>query len=156
MEAQEKFFRLVDDAVALNIEEQLKFEKDKGLMAAAHWLEEFGTVNINIGRAVGKTRYIQARMKPCDLVIVPLEQDVKEYYSKAGMMLKNVHSARVIFDRFNMVGYWRGRQDVPEYFNKVYIDEPSRVFATKESVYQFYNWFGSRCNQVIMLGTAVR
>lgn len=152
----QKFFDIVDNAVALNIAHQLKFEDSKRFMASAHWMEEFGTVHINTGRATGKTRYIMTRMTPCDLVIVPMEQDVRSYYSDAGNVLDNVHSARSMFNRFNMAGYWRGRRDVPEYFNKVYVDEPGRMFNNKESHYQFYDWFGPRCNQIIMLGTAVR
>lgn len=160
---QEYFFKLVDDAVALNLENQLRFENNKKFISGGQWLSDFGTVNLNVGRQVGKTNYIATRMTTSDLVIVPYERDVKNYYHKAADLQdklffnsENVYSARIMFDRFNMSGYWRGRRDLHENWNKVYVDEPNMVFAQRDSFYEFYDWFGKRCNQVIMLGTAVK
>lgn len=156
IELQEKFFKLVDETVMLNTQTQLVLENSKTYMAQGHWLEEYATVSIDAGRRMGKTTYIQKRMKPCDLVIVPRMLDVDYYYRAARKNLTNVLSAESIFNRFNMAGHWRGQKDIPSYWNKVYVDEPSQVFATRDSRYEFFNWFGSRCNQVIMLGCPVR
>ena len=147
----EKFFNVVDNAVALNIEYQIKFADSKRYMAAGHWLEEYGTVNINVARQSGKSLYINRRYTPVDLVIC-MNEDTKRHVFKDCI---NVDTARELNDVIFKLGDYRGIRNPTEYWNKIYVDEPWSVFQDSRSIKEFYSLVGGQCNQVIMLGTPV-
>lgn len=153
----EKFFNVVDDAIALNYARQLKFSDHKNFMAAAHWLEEYGTVDINVGRQSGKSLYINERATPVDLVLCMNEEHKRHIFKNCNA---SVNTARELSDVIQMAGPYRGctahRKDI--YWNKVYVDEPYAVFSRNYKYLreEFYSLIGNHCNQVIMIGTAVR
>lgn len=144
----EKFFNVVDNVVALNIAHQLKFEDHKRYMANAHWLEEFCTVDINVGRQSGKSLYINKRATPVDLVVC-MNEDYKRGVFKECRNVLTV--SEIAADSFN-----RGvRFSDIKHYNKIYVDEPFAVFSRFKR-YDFYYKFAGLANQIIMLGTPVR
>lgn len=148
----DKFFNLVDTAVALNIECQLKFGDQKRHMASGHWLQDFGTVDISVARQSGKSLYIQRRATPVDLVVC-MNEDHKRHIFKDCV---NVNTARELSDVIMRVGMFRGAKNERIYWNKIYVDEPWAVFSQPHGRANFYSLVGGHCNQVIMLGTPVR
>jgi len=149
----QKFIDIIDDAVALNIVHQYKNEDSKRYIAPAHWLAEFGTVEINMGRACGKSRYISKRATPADLVICRNEEEKRHVFKD----VTHVSTARELKDVMEMTGAWRGRK-LPDdmYWNKIYVDEPQLIFRDRLAREAFFELISDRCNQVIMLGTPSR
>jgi len=149
----QKFIEIIDSAVALNIVNQYKNEDSKMYMAAAHWLAEFGTVEINMGRATGKSRYINKRATSCDLVICSTEEEKRHVFKN----VTHVSTAREVRDTIEMTGRYRGRK-FPDNtsWNKIYVDEPQMIFRERHARAEFFDLVGNYCNQVIMLGTPTR
>ena len=145
---------MIDNAVAFNIAHQYKNEDSKNYMAPAHWMEEFGTVEINMGRATGKSYYINKRSTPADLVICMNEEHKRHIFKDC----HSVFTARELKDIIESTGAYRGRRysltDV--YWNKIYVDEPYAVFKDRHAREEFFNLIGRHCNQVIMLGAPYR
>lgn len=154
IELQKRFFKLIDETIMLNLQAQLNAADSRRYIGAPQWLHEFGTVSIDIGRQLGKTTYIQERMRPCDLVVVHNEDTRRSYESRAERKLPNVVTIGSLRNDFDLC--YRYRRNPTDYFNKVYVDEPGMVFAAKNSKSEFINFFGDKCNQLIMIGTPVR
>jgi hypothetical protein len=151
---QEKFFSIIDQAVAFNVQNQLANEDSRKYMAQAHWMEEFGTVSLDMGRRAGKSLYIQKRVTKCDLIIC-INEEAKRHIFKD---CPHVTTAEELFDVFRMVRGPSPSFRLPRdmYWNKVFIDDPGLIFKSRYSREDFFNLMANRCNQIIMLGTPVR
>lgn len=146
----DKFFNIVDDAVALNIAHQIRHDDNRRYIGAPHWLHDYATVDINVGRQSGKTLYINKRMTPVDLVIVHNTESIRQFEGK-----DNVVTIETMFNYLRRDGMYRGRTNPHAVYNKIYIDEPAMCLAHGRRD-QFYSFAGGVANMIIMLGTPVR
>lgn len=148
----EKFFDVADKAIALNYELQLKNFHQRKYLAPKHWMSEYGTVDINVGRQSGKSLYINSRVTGCDLVICMNEEHKRHVFKDC----PNVNTASELADVIVRTGAYRGYKRNDVYWNKIYIDEPCSVFSRANSQEAFYDLVSNYCNQVIMIGTPTR
>ena len=64
----ERFSAIVDDSIAFNLSRRCRF--DPRLYDIASYAKEFCTVRVNLGRQVGKTRWILENSSAGDLIVL--------------------------------------------------------------------------------------
>ncbi len=140
---QTKFATLVDYMIAYNKEIRDSFPLSAyHEMSDIEFVEEFCTINCNVGRSVGKSTYIGRRAGINDLVIVP------GHYAKRSGLATIMTASEVS----RIPETCRGRPSKPKYVN-IYVDEP-RLCEQYLSRKHMYNILVcSKLQTFILLGT---
>lgn len=142
---KDEFSTIVDSLISFSEQEQ-KRNIDKYItnFSPTAWLLDFATVSLYTSRAVGKTKYIVDHAARGDLVLVAREMDKNAY--------KNSRAKIRTADELLRSPFYR-THDVCSY-NKLWVDEPSRVFgASNLDFSKLCDFFSTRVNMVVMLGS---
>ena len=133
------FVKLVDDAVELNkrLRDVLPNEIHD-VINTLSFLHRFGTVRIDIGRAVGKTKYCIEHLDKDDVLVVPTEQAKR-------LVEKFVPSHAVCLSALEIVPKSKALSTP----NRVYVDEPSEF--SLEGFRSVYRALGRSTSQTFIL-----
>lgn len=142
------FAELVDQARAVNLAvRQSPLARVRAPHGPISYAFEFGTVRLNVGRAVGKSRYIVENAEPWDMIVCHNSNMVDNIERN----FKVKPQARVLtVGRALVSNAWRGR-GLESYPRTVWIDEASR-FSARE-IDEIYHTLACHPAQTfIMLG----
>jgi len=106
--------------IALNKEHRKMFKEYQHFYPPAEFVMEFGTVSLDIGRGVGKSKFIRENAKPNDLVLVHNLEEVRyweHYRPMTKVMCLRIHNAQYI-------------KKYGQRFDTIWIDEPKLVFES--------------------------
>lgn len=104
--------------IALNKEHRLAFKEYQSFYPPLQFIMEFGTISLDIGRHVGKTKFIRENAKCNDLVLVHNMEEVR-YWNRYRNM------TRTICPRTDGIEYIKS---YGQRFDTIWIDEPKLVF----------------------------
>lgn len=121
-----KFTESIDNLLKLNKSNRLKYKTETCNIDPIYYALEFCTVKCDIGRRVGKTKYIQQNAKKGDLVVVANER-IKTLYKRV----------KFEFDVLTIDYIIKSRSREFQ-FKNIYIDEPIMVFRNRQSLDEFY------------------
>jgi hypothetical protein len=162
--------------IALNKEHRLAFKEYQSFYPPLQFIMEFGTISLDIGRHVGKTKFIRENAKCNDLVLVYNMKEVR-YWNRYPNMEEDIcpktdstESIKSYTQRFDTIWtYYHNmtkaicpRTDGIEYiknygqrFDTIWIDEPKLVFKGF-SKYDILKYLIVDYGQtVIMLGSSI-
>jgi len=108
---------LLEWLIELNKENRSKFEREALSFPLLGFIMEFGTVKLDIGRAVGKTQFIKNHATSNDLILTFGQQQAFEFAKET--------KAFVFSDFDIMFEKLKGNSKV---FETIYIDEPHLTF----------------------------
>lgn len=148
-EIVKEFEQVIDKLLELNKKLREQHEKTHPLQVGGllNWLFNFCTVQCNIGRASGKTHYVNKNAERNDLIIVG-QLDDKRYYYKAKAMVLSVNE-------INMHNALKGEDWL---IDRIFIDDPTRCFKNPPEFDRFMHNLLSRVNvdsTIIMLGLMI-
>jgi hypothetical protein len=112
------FQQVLKMLIALNKENREMFKEYQSFYPAWEFIMEFGTVSLDIGRAVGKSKFIKQNAKPQDLVLVHNLEEVR-YWNHYLPMTK------VMCPKINSIQYIK---NYGQRFDTIWIDEPKLIF----------------------------
>ena len=130
---------LVDAAIAANLANRKAGTDIAEFMGIANYLREFATVRIDIGRAVGKTKYIIDHARPWDIIVVPNRCTLDSCY-RTSCCPVFVANGSYAFDRL------RGRRLAPRI---IYVDEPGHI--DQRNLRELYHTFAAHPDQTFVL-----
>lgn len=127
--------------------------------------KEFKTVKCNVGRRSGKSRYINERATPNDIIICHNEIVKRELYSTSNAtvitssLLKN--KIEILWNRDKMKDQWIiDKMGIALFLNKeiIYVDEPSlcardlKPYTVNEWLYGTFDDKNDMCQTFVLLG----
>lgn len=132
MDIYNELANLIDNAVKINRENRLRFSDMRAQMGAVQYAMQMCTVEINVGRAVGYSTYIERKFDqaqraydhPLDLIVVANE-DLRRN------LFREIPTVFTIDQVLQGATYPR-RSAKPMLFDRVYVDEPSLCFRREE------------------------
>lgn len=89
------------------------------MLSPQQWAYEYGTINCNIGRQTGKTRFITENCTVNDVIIVPNHQ-MKKQYLQYNVHAKLMTAAELMREQTERIHRLE--------FDTIYVDEPFFVF----------------------------
>jgi hypothetical protein len=104
--------------IALNKEHRETFKEYQSFYPAAEFVMEFGTVSLDIGRAVGKSKFIRENAKPNDLVLVHNLEEIRYWEHYLPM-------TKVMCPKINSVQYIKS---YGQRCDTIWVDEPKLIF----------------------------
>lgn len=114
------FEQIVQQAIAENKNNRARLKEHAEGMRKVEYARELCTVAVNLGRAVGKTRFILNNACPWDIVITSVEPErrrLQQDYVQCEVLTAN--------DFRHDPYLWRGRKPIIP--RTIYIDEASRL-----------------------------
>ena len=112
------FQQVLKMLIALNKEHRENFKEYQSFYPAAEFIMEFGTISLDIGRAVGKSKFIRENAKPNDLVLVHNLEEVRYWRHYRSM-------TKAMCPRIDSVEYIRS---YGQRWDTIWIDEPKLIF----------------------------
>lgn len=112
------FQQVLKMLIALNKEHRAMFKEYQSFYPAWEFIMEFGTVSLDIGRAVGKSKFIRENAKHNDLVLVHNLEEVR-YWNHYLPMTK------VMCPKINSIQYIKS---YGQRFDTIWVDEPKLIF----------------------------
>jgi hypothetical protein len=104
--------------IALNKEHREVFKEYQLVYPPTEFIMEFGIISLDIGRSVGKTKFIRENAKPNDLVLVHNLEEIR-YWNHYLPMTK------VMCPKINSIQYIKS---YGQKFDTIWIDEPKLIF----------------------------
>lgn len=141
----DKFEKLVDDAIALSVDNRNKL--DHALLSQPAFGVEFCTVKISCGRGVGKTTYILEHRRPWDVVIVLNEPMRRLQYPDLRFSSPRFRDGVLTLSEALDPMFGRGQRRTPP--RTIYVDEGGCV--SDEQLYQLWSVFGANPDQTMVL-----
>lgn len=130
-----KYHKLLDDMVKLNIANRESIVDLLSLAPPAIIAREHCTIRSNIGRRTGKSEYIRTRAKRGDLIIV-----------------SNTRIKKLLFSKMRGTVAVANEVNALRYFKTIFIDEPSLVFNSLPQTRMFKMLAHDSNQTFIMLG----
>lgn len=142
-----EFNKLVDSSIAINkMVREVYVEQSRSIRNQPAWYaQQFCTVDINIGRGVGKTQYIIDHAGHDDLVLVGQDRFKARFKEKnSDVTILSCHEVQ------NAIAHLTR-------FKNFWIDEPRMVFPKRQDLEEFYFRSASSEHEqtYIFLGTPV-
>ena len=106
--------------IALNKEHRQAFKEYQSFYPPAEFVMEFGTVSLDIGRAVGKSKFIRENAQPNDLVLVHNLEELRywnHYLPMTKVMCLKIMNIQYI-------------KDYGQRFDTIWVDEPKLIFKS--------------------------
>ena len=140
-----RFAAMIDGLVDYNKELRQQQHPDVAkIMTASHYMINYGTVWVNVGRQAGATTYIKNKADSNSAVIVHSERMRDEFrrsptkHGPPSVFVRNSNSSPAGF---------RLR------FQTIYVDQPALIFDSAENLAEFYHEMSYSQDQTfIMLG----
>jgi len=116
------FVDLINKAIELNkSNRQLDYIKEAiDILSVKTFLEEYGTVNINIGRRTGKTKYIMNHVRENDCIVLPSPNIKVKIYGKGNHY--NFIYLNDLFSDENLPKYDRVYVELTNFFDTFKLD----------------------------------
>lgn len=140
MRIETTYDHLVKWMIDLNKENRIKFERKKFEMPIYQFIFEFGTISIDIGRAVGKTNFIAKYAKAQDLVLT------FSHTSKYDLKQNCIATILTCDDVPNFKFTHR------EIFETIYVDEPHLTFRNNDKFSILKSLIHNEEQTIVMLG----
>jgi len=112
------FQQVLKILIALNKEHREMFKEYQSFYPAWEFIMEFGTISLDIGRAVGKSKFIRENAKHNDLVLVHNLEEVR-YWNHYLPMTK------VMCPKINSIQYIKS---YGQRWDTIWVDEPKLIF----------------------------
>ncbi len=111
---------LLEWLIELNKENRSKFEREALSIPLLDFVMEFGTVKLDIGRAVGKTQFIKNHATSNDLILTFGQKQAFEFAKE---------TRASVFSDFNVL--FEKLRGSTKSFETIYIDEPHLTFRNE-------------------------
>jgi hypothetical protein len=141
----------IDNLIKLNMKIRKNLDPDIRMnISAGSFAVDFCTVRFNIGRRVGKTRYIEEHADDHSLTIVANHHIRRNLRNTKGMIFTaheidsgglHIQNQTRYLDgdsKFSGVDHYKSDGKIFE-FTRVYVDEPSFVFKDKNHMLDIYH-----------------
>ena len=118
------------------------FKEYQHFYPPAEFVMEFGTVSLDIGRGVGKSKFIRENAKPNDLVLVHNLEEVRyweHYRPMTKVVCSRIHNAQYI-------------KKYGQRFDTIWVDEPRLVFESVSRYDMMKHLIVDYGQTVVMLG----
>lgn len=116
-EVEIDFQQILKMLIELNKEHRQKFKEYQSFYPPSEFVMEFGTISLDIGRGIGKSKFIRENAKPNDLVLLGDLESIRylNRYIPTKIICPKIHSLEYI-------------KNYGQRFNVIWVDEPRLVF----------------------------
>lgn len=139
------FQQVLKMLIALNKEHRMAFKEYQSFYHPLEFIMEFGTISLDIGRHVGKTKFIRENAKLNDLVLVYNMEEVR-YWNHYR------NTTKAICPRIDSIEYIRS---YGQRFDTIWIDEPKLMFKGFSKYDIMKHLIVDYGQTVIMLGKSI-
>jgi hypothetical protein len=132
---------LLEWLIELNKENRSNFEREALSIPLLDFVMEFGTVKLDIGRAVGKTQFIKNHATSNDLILTFGQKQAFEFAKETkAFVFSNIND---LFEKL------KGNSKI---FETIYIDEPYLVFRNIDMCLVLSKLISNTNQTIVILG----
>lgn len=131
---------LLEQLIELNKEYRKEHDADKAYYDCLQFVLKFGTIRLDIGRCVGKSKFIGTHATESDLIIVPNIIHKRNYIGREIPTKAKIFSVNDIYEFTD------------DEFDTIYIDEPEMVFENNDMYNILKPYVNNYDQTIIMLG----
>ena len=124
-----KYYKYIDNLIKLN-KKRRKLLTDTTFLERSHFLREFSTVNLNIGRQIGSSFYILNKASFGNSIVVVKNTKYKVYFKSLGDIVYTLHG---INEDHQLNG-----KDL-SYIETIYVDCFDYIFENNTEKNRFYD-----------------